>query len=133
MTQERIDIEAYIQQFTAVDEIDETEQLKSAGLAAIAELKRCYDTMDTAVSNLKELFEVTESSEVQSIANYLEGTAKPCCEDPDYAYYWHDASGCFTVIHGAAECSECGKAWKATQEGDWTIHFDRPTEDPYTG
>mgnify|MGYP000844285250 CR=1 FL=1 len=59
---------------------------------------------------------------------------KPCdCEDPDYAYYWHDASGCFTVIHGAAECSECGKAWKATQEGNWTIHFDRPTKDPYTG
>ena len=58
---------------------------------------------------------------------------KPCdCEDPDYAYYWHDASGCFTVIHGAAECSECGKAWKATQEGNWTIHFDRPTEAPCT-
>ena len=63
-----------------------------------------------------------------------EDETKHCdCEDPDYAYYWHDASGCFTVIHGAAECSECGKAWKATQEGDWTIHFDRPTEDPYTG
>ena len=46
MTQERIDIEAYIQQFTAVDEIDETEQLKSAGLAAIAELKRCYEEID---------------------------------------------------------------------------------------
>ena len=133
MTQERIDIEAYTQIFEADDGITE-EQLVAFGLSAISELKRCYDTMDTAVANLKELFEVTESSEVQSIANYLEGTTKPCdCEDPDYAYYWHDASGCLTVIHGAAECTECGKAWDATQEGNWTIHFDRPTDNPYTG
>ena len=62
-----------------------------------------------------------------------EDANKPCCEDPDYAYYWHDASGCLTVIHGAAECTECGKAWDATQEGNWTIHFDRPTDNPYTG
>ena len=63
-----------------------------------------------------------------------EDANKPCyCKDPDYAYYWHDASGCLTVIHGAAECSECGKAWDATQEGNWTIHFDRPTDNPYTG
>ena len=55
------------------------------------------------------------------------------CENPDYAYYWHDASGCFTIIYGAAECRKCRKAWKATQEGNWTIHFDRPTKDPYTG
>lgn len=41
----------------------------------IAELKRCYGMIDIAVANLKELYEVTESSEVQSIANYLEGTA----------------------------------------------------------
>ena len=63
-----------------------------------------------------------------------EDASKPCdCEDPDYAYYWHDASGCLTVIHGAAECTECGKAWDATQEGNWTIHFHRPTDNPYTG
>ena len=41
----------------------------------IAELKRCYGMIDIAVANLKELYEVTESSEVQSIANHLEGTA----------------------------------------------------------
>ena len=106
MTQERIDIEAYTQIFEADDGITE-EQLVAFGLSAIAELKRMYEKED---------------------AN------KPCdCEDPDYAYYWHDASGCLTVIHGAAECTECGKAWDATQEGNWTIHFDRPTDDPYTG
>ena len=129
MEEERIDL-------TQFEEMDVTSMpiWYSKIPDLIAELKRCYDTMDTAVANLKELFEVTESSEVQSIANYLEGTAKPCdCEDPDYAYYWHDASGCLTVIHGAAECTECGKAWDATQEGNWTIHFDRPTDNPYTG
>ena len=80
-----------------------------------------YSKIPDLVAELKRMYEKEDAN-------------KPCdCEDPDYAYYWHDASGCFTVIHGAAECSECGKAWKATQEGDWTIHFDRPTEDPYTG
>tara|TARA_B110001454_G_scaffold217976_1_gene244664 strand:- start:1773 stop:2090 length:318 start_codon:yes stop_codon:yes gene_type:complete len=103
--EERIDIEAYTQIFEFDDGITD-EQLVAFGLSALAELKRMYKREDEN---------------------------KPCdCEDPDYAYYWHDASGCFTVIHGAAECSECGKAWKATQEGNWTIHFDRPTEDPCT-
>ena len=56
-------------------ESDTTTKAIGATPELIAELKRCYDTMDTAVANLKELYEVTESSEVQSIANYLEGTA----------------------------------------------------------
>ena len=103
MTQERIDL-------TKIETFLESAGQESGGRFVydlIAELKRMYEKED---------------------AN------KPCdCEDPDYAYYWHDASGCLTVIHGAAECTECGKAWDATQEGDWTIHFDRPTDNPYTG
>ena len=41
----------------------------------IAELKRCYKMIDQAKANLEELYEVTQSSEVQSIAHYLEGKA----------------------------------------------------------
>ena len=37
----------------------------------IAELKRCYEMIDQARANLEELYEVTESSEVQAIARSL--------------------------------------------------------------
>ncbi len=37
----------------------------------IAELKRCYEMIDQARANLEELYEVTESGEVQSIARSL--------------------------------------------------------------
>ena len=103
MEEERIDINDL---YAAIE--------KNGGLNGMEEF-------DSVCAELKRMYEKEDAN-------------KPCdCEDPDYAYYWYSSSGCFTVIHGSAECSECGKAWKATQEGDWTIHFDRPTEDPSTG
>ena len=42
------------------------------GIGLIAELKRCYELIDQAKANLKELFEVLLSGEVQDMVNYLE-------------------------------------------------------------
>lgn len=38
------------------------------------------------------------------------------------------ASGCWTVIHGEADCEDCGFRFKAVLEGSWKVNFDEVVE-----
>tara|TARA_R100001198_G_C5184953_1_gene179996 strand:- start:201 stop:479 length:279 start_codon:yes stop_codon:yes gene_type:complete len=53
--EKRIDIEAYTHQFITVDRIDETEELTSAGLAVLDEVKRCYRLIDDLLARERKL------------------------------------------------------------------------------
>lgn len=61
--EKRIDIEAYAHQFITVDRIDETEQLTSAGLAVLDEVKRCYRLIDDLLADGVRLIEANERRE----------------------------------------------------------------------
>tara|TARA_B100000575_G_C22968972_1_gene559411 strand:- start:197 stop:442 length:246 start_codon:yes stop_codon:yes gene_type:complete len=79
MSNERIDLKHYENKYTFETPIDPNWNgapwTKADLKVILGELKRCYEMIDQAKANLEELYEVTQSSEVQSIAHYLEGKA----------------------------------------------------------
>ena len=52
------------------------------------------------------------------------------CPHDDLSYYadLSSASGCWTVIHGEAECQNCGERFDAVLEGSWEVDFDKVVE-----
>ena len=53
-----------------------------------------------------------------------------CLHNDDLNYYADlgTASGCWTVIHGEAECVTCGERFEAVLEGSWEVDFSRVVE-----
>ena len=74
----RIDITRWLEQVyekEKPDERHEHQEYLDDLKTLLYELERCYELIDQAKANLKELFEVLLSGEVQDMVDYLEGGA----------------------------------------------------------
>jgi len=64
--------------------------------------------------------------EVKALAEIV----RTSCSHDDLNFYadLSTASGCWTVIHGEAECGDCGFRFEAVLEGSWEVNFDKVVE-----